>query len=247
MRIALAGTGQMGQAIARLAGDFQCEVVVTFDSDTSVPEELDQPASLESVDVIIDFTTPQQALSHIERYCRWQLPAVVGTTGWYDDLPQVKSWVKEHGAALLYAPNFSLGVALMVRAIRGSLSLLNKLEEYDPYVHEVHHRRKLDSPSGTGLMLAEELLANIDRKHEISVETQHGKISPNVLHVSSTRVGDVFGEHTVGLDSPYDQVRIEHTAKNREGFAAGALRAAHWLRDRRGLFTLDELLADLEA
>jgi 4-hydroxy-tetrahydrodipicolinate reductase len=145
---------------------------------------------------------------------------------------------------LLYAANFSMGVALLQRAVAGVLPLLNQLPDYDAYLHEMHHTRKVDSPSGTAHMLAEMVVEGLARKSHVEPEAQHQRIDPAALHVSSTRAGAVFGEHTVGFDSAFDQLEFIHRAKNRRGFAFGALRAAEWLPGRCGLFTLDDVLAD---
>lgn len=246
LRIALAGTGRMGRAVEALvdAGGSH-QIVARFDERRPLLD-LRDPDELQGADVVVDFSAPDVALDHIHRYCFWGIDAVIGTTGWYDDLPRVEEWVEEGQNGLLYAPNFSLGVAALVRALRGALPLLDRLAEYDPYVHEVHHIGKVDSPSGTALLLANTVLDGLARKHRLAVETQHGRIDPAELHVTSTRAGAVFGEHTVGFDSEVDQITLRHVAKGREAFASGALRAAEWLRGRTGLFTLDALLADLE-
>lgn len=247
LKLALVGTGRMGQAVeAAVARGGRHAIVARFDAAHPLLD-LRDPDELNGADLAIDFSAPDVALDHLHRYCFWGLDAVVGTTGWYGDLDKVRDWVEEGQNGLLYAPNFSLGVAALVRALRGALPLLERLDEYDPYVHEVHHTGKVDSPSGTALMLADELLRGLSRKERVEAEAQHGRIAPEALHVSSTRAGAVFGEHTVAFDSPYDQLQFRHAAKGREAFAAGAVRAAEWLHGRTGLFTLDDLLADLEA
>ena len=243
MTLALVGTGQMGQAVARRAERGGHEIAARFDSGRPLTDA-GGPDALEGADVAVDFSLPDVALDHIERYCRWQQPAVIGTTGWYDDIDTVKDWVQEHGARLLYAPNFSIGVALLRTALRAVAPMLDDLDEYDAFVHEMHHTKKADSPSGTARMLGEVLLERLGRKERLDTEAQHGPIDAEALHVSSTRAGTIYGRHTVGLDSTFDQVRLEHEAKSREGFAAGAVRAACWLvdRERAGLFTLDDAL-----
>ena len=233
----------MGQAIADLAPQRGHEVVATFDSERPLLDVKDR-SMLQSADVAIDFSLPDVALRHIERYCCWQQPAVVGTTGWYNALDDVQAWVETHDATLLYAPNFSMGVALLRHALNGLTPLLERLPDFDPYVREVHHFRKVDSPSGTARMLANILVDGLSHKTHIEVETQHQRIDPKALHVTSTRVGDVFGTHEIGLDSPFDHLMLTHRAKNRRGFAFGALQAAEWLPGRQGLFTLEDVLAD---
>lgn len=236
----------MGQAVeAAVEAGGRHRIVARFDERQPLLDARD-PDALNGADVAIDFSAPDVALDHIHRYCFWGLDAVVGTTGWYDDAGKVADWVEEGQNGLLYAPNFSLGVAALVRALRGALPLLERLEEYDPYVHEVHHTGKVDSPSGTALLLAETVVEGLSRKSRIEPETQHGRIDADALHVASTRAGAVFGEHTVGFDSEYDQLTFRHVAKGRQSFAAGAVRAAEWVAGRTGLFTLDDLLADLE-
>lgn len=242
MKIALVGTGRMGQAVADVAAARNHTVVATFDASTPLLDA--DPDALYDADVVIDFSVPDVALDHIRTYCTWQQPAVIGTTGWYDEQDTVASWVEAHEATLLYAANFSMGVALLRRAVAGVLPLVEQLPDYDAYLHEMHHTRKLDSPSGTAHVLAQMVVDGLTRKSHVETETQHQRIDPAALHVSSTRAGEVFGEHTVGFDSAFDRVEFIHRAKNRRGFAFGALRAAEWLPGRRGLFTLDDVLAD---
>lgn len=242
MHVALVGTGQMGEAVAQVAEDRGHVIETRFHSGR--PFEAADPTSVEGVDVAIDFSLPSLALTHIRRYCEWGQPVVVGTTGWYDHLDTVEDLVDEHGASLLYAPNFSMGIAVVRRAIEGVLPLLDQLEDYDPFVQELHHTQKVDSPSGTAQMLGDVLVEGLERKDQVETETQHQRIDPSAVHVTSTRAGGVYGEHTVGFDGPYDRVAVEHRAKNRRGFAAGAVRAAEWLLGREGLFTLDDVLED---
>ena len=242
MRIALVGTGQMGSTVERLAGERGHDVVARFDVDRPLSEA--NPDALSGADVAIEFSLPDAVPGNVRRYCEAGVPAVIGTTGWYDALDDVREMVASSDTALLYAPNFSLGIALVVRALRGVMPLLNRLPEYDVFVHEVHHVRKVDSPSGTALLLGRTLLDGLDRKQRIETETQHGRIDPEALHVTSSRAGTVFGEHSVGIDSAFDRIAISHEARGREGFAFGALRSAEWLIGKKGMFTLDDVLAD---
>lgn len=245
MNIALVGTGRMGQAVAAVAEERGHAVVARFDAEAPLLDARDDSA-LNGADVCVDFSVPDVALDHIHRYCFWGVDAVVGTTGWTDDLDKVRQWVEEGQNGMLWAPNFSLGLALVSRALAGMLPLLDRLDEYDVAVHEAHHTGKLDSPSGTALRLAEELLAGLARKTRIETETQHGAIDADALHVTSQRVGRVMGEHTVTLDSEVDRIEISHSAKSRRAFAVGAVRAAEWVAGRQGLFTLDDMIDDSE-
>jgi 4-hydroxy-tetrahydrodipicolinate reductase len=245
MHVALVGTGQMGSAVGAVARDRGHEIAARFDSDH--PFTAADPSARDGLDVAVDFSLPALALDHIRRYCDWGLPAVIGTTGWYDDLDTVERLVEEAGGSLLYAPNFSVGVAVVRRALEGVLPLLDELGDYDPFVREMHHTHKVDSPSGTAQMLGGLLVEGLERKDHVETETQHQRIDPSAVHVTSTRAGSIYGEHTVGFDGPYDQITVGHRAKSRRGFAAGAVRAAEWLDGRSGLFTLDDMLADWRA
>ena len=245
MHLALAGTGRMGQAVEAVAAERGHAVVARFDRAAPLLDARDD-AALNGADVVVDFSVPAVALDHIHRYAAWGADAVVGTTGWTDDLDRVRAWVEEGGAGLLWAPNFSLGLALVERALRGLLPLLDRLDDYDLAVHEVHHAGKLDSPSGTALRLADVLLGGVARKTHVEAEAQHGAIDPAALHVTSQRLGSVLGEHTVTLDSPVEQVEVVHRAKSRRAFAVGAVRAAEWVRGRQGLFTLEDMIGGME-
>lgn len=231
----------MGQAVEAVALERGHEVVARFDAETPLLDARDDSA-LNGADVCVDFSVPDVALDQIHRYAFWGVDAVVGTTGWTDSLDTVRQWVEEGQNGLLWAPNFSLGLALVSRALAGMLPLLDRLDEYDVAVHEAHHTGKLDSPSGTALRLAEELLAGLGRKARVETETQHGAIDADALHVTSQRVGRVRGVHMVTLDAEDDRIEITHTAKSRRAFALGAVRAAEWVRGRRGLFTLDDMI-----
>lgn len=250
--IALVGTGRMGQAVEALARERGHAVAARFDAEHPLLAERD--ASALSGAVAIDFSDPAVALAHVERYADWGVRAVVGTTGWTADLDRIRARVEAGGGALVWAPNFSLGVALVVRALRGMLPLLDRLGGpdaggYDVFVHETHHAAKLDSPSGTALRLADELVAGLARKTRVEPETVHGRIDPAALHVTSTRAGHVVGEHTVGIDSAADRIEITHRAHDRRAFASGAVAAAEWLAalpaGRVGLFSLDDVLEGL--
>ena len=243
MQFALVGTGRMGQAVEAVAAERGHAIVARFDAEAPLLDARGASA-LNGAEVVIDFSIPDVALDQIHRYAFWGVDAVVGTTGWTDHLDQVVEWVAEGQNGLLWAPNFSLGLALVSRALAGLLPLLDRLDEYDAAVHEVHHTGKLDSPSGTALRLAEELLAGLGRKTHIEAETQHGAIDPAALHVTSQRLGHVLGEHTVALDSEVEQIQIVHTAKSRRAFALGAVRAAEWVAGRQGVFTLEDMLSE---
>jgi 4-hydroxy-tetrahydrodipicolinate reductase len=234
MRIALIGYGRMGHEIEAVAREQGETIARTFDIGNPV-----DAASLADVDVCIEFSTPETVLENIRVALQAKKDIVVGTTGWYAALPEIRPLAKDSG--LLYSPNFSLGVNMLFRLTAAAAEMMNNSTTYDPYIHEWHHRQKVDSPSGTALKLAEILLAKIERKKRIETARVDGKIAPEVLHVSSTRVGAVPGTHIVGFESDADSIEIKHVAKSRRGFALGALRAAKWLKGRKGVYTMDDV------
>jgi 4-hydroxy-tetrahydrodipicolinate reductase len=234
MRIALFGYGKMGHEIETAARERGETVAEVFDEYR--PVELD---ALDGVDICIDFSTPDAVVGNIRLAIEAKRDIVVGTTGWNDHLPEFRSALKDSG--LLYSSNFSLGMNYFFRMVRRAAELMNNGSEYDPFVHEIHHRQKLDSPSGTAFTLAHILIDEIERKKEILTRPPDGKIKPEMLHVSSTRVGTVAGTHTVGFDSEADCIELTHVAKTRRGFALGALAAARWLRGRKGIYTMDDV------
>ena len=227
----------MGVAVESLAVERGHEIVTRFNR----RQPLQMAAQLSAADVGIDFTLPDAASSHIEVCIRAGIPVVVGTTGWYEGLTRIKELVRCEQGAVLYSPNFSLGIQLTRHALRAAIQLLNHLPDYDVAIHEVHHTRKVDQPSGTAINLAETILEGLQRKSRWAADA---KGDPRTLGITSQRVGTVFGRHEVIMDSPADQMTISHHAKSRAGFAAGAITAAEWICDRTGLFTLEDMLSD---
>jgi 4-hydroxy-tetrahydrodipicolinate reductase len=224
----------MGREIDSIARSQGETIARVFDSRNPV-----RPEALSDVEICVDFSTPETVVQNIRAAIEAKRDIVVGTTGWDKHLPEFRNSVKESG--LLYASNFSLGMNYFFRMVKRAAELMNGAAEYDPYIHEVHHRQKLDSPSGTALRLAGILIDGIDRKKEILSRPPNGKIAPEALHVSSTRAGTVAGTHTVGFDSDADSIELTHAAKNRRGFALGALAAARWLHGRKGIYTMDDV------
>jgi len=236
MKIALIGYGKMGKTIEGLALAQGHTIAGTFDIDRPA-----DTASLHDADVCIEFSTPATAVQNIQTAIAAKKDIVVGTTGWYDRLPEVRQAMGTAQSGILYSANFSIGVNMFFRIVAATADLMRGYDDYDPYVHEIHHRQKADSPSGTALRLAEILVKRIDRKKEIATGRMDGRIPEQSLHVTSTRVGTFSGTHTVGFDSEADLIELTHTARSRKGFALGALRAAQWLRGRKGIYTMDDV------
>lgn len=243
MKIALVGTGRMGQAVEAVATSRGHVIVARFNSGRPLASA-SGPAAMAGAEVAIDFSLPSLVVDHVRQYCTWHQPAVIGATGWYEALPDVEALVASGATPILYAPNFSLGIAVLNHALRAVGPILDRLPEFDAALHEVHHTGKVDRPSGTALALAETLIGSLERKKRLETTPSDGRVDPEALLVTSSRIDSVFGEHTVTVDSPFDQVVLSHAAKNRQGFALGAVKAAEWLPGHKGLLTLADVLQD---
>ncbi len=191
------------------------------------------------VDVIIEFTTPASVLDNIKLASSWQIPMVTGTTGWHDQLSEVRDLVSSGGSALFYASNFSIGVYLYNAVNEYMAKLMNAHDDYDVSMEEIHHTGKLDSPSGTAISIAEKLIENVDRKTAWKNESS---VDETVLEIISKREENVPGTHSVTYDSDIDTLTFSHVAKGRRGFALGAVLAAEWLSDKKGLFGMSDML-----
>jgi 4-hydroxy-tetrahydrodipicolinate reductase len=242
MNLALIGYGKMGKEVEVVAREKGLKILKVFTEENNTGGLGLDPVSLDKVDVCIDFTTPSVVLDNIEAVAECGKNIVVGTTGWYDKLDQVKKLVKEKKVGLLYATNLSLGVNLFSRIVMDAGHLFDKYPDYDVSLSEVHHKAKTDSPSGTALSLGEVILQTLRRKSELLTTPVHGQIKPYQLHVASARVGYVTGKHTVTFDSECDTIELVHTAKNRRGFALGAVVAAEWLKGKKGVYTMRDVV-----
>jgi 4-hydroxy-tetrahydrodipicolinate reductase len=242
MNLALVGYGKMGREVERIAKEKGLHVVKVFDIDNNVDGAGLTKESLKGVDVCIDFSSPESVLENIKAVAACGKNVVVGTTGWYDRMEEVKRLVKEKKIGLLYASNFSLGMNLFTQMVTDAARAFERYHDYDVAISETHHRGKADSPSGTALSLGSAILQHFRRKSELATGTLHGPIKPNQLQITATRVGAVTGRHTVTFDSEADCIELVHTAKNRTGFALGAVIAAEWLKGKKGLFTMRDVL-----
>lgn len=239
-RIVVIGTGQMGAELVQLAPFNHCEVVAQCNR-TTLYANVDPS----TYDVAIDFTQPSAVLHHVAVAAHHRRNLVIGTTGWNNDVSevqQVQQMQQESNIGIVYASNFSLGMQMFFRIVEAAARMVNTRTEYDITLHEWHHALKLDSPSGTALSLANVVLQQVERKKQIATETQHQRIHPADLHVTSTRGGHVVGTHVVNLGGPTDTLTLTHTAHNRSGFAQGALAAAHWLHGRTGFYDVSDVL-----
>jgi 4-hydroxy-tetrahydrodipicolinate reductase len=203
------------------------------------------PELLTGCDVAIEFSLAEAVPANVSVYAAAGCPAVVGTTGWLGDLDSVRAVVSGSSGSMVYGSNFSIGAHMFFAVSRFAASLVAGMKEYDLQIHEVHHRLKKDSPSGTALTLARAVMGAVPRKTRIETGRLDRAPAEEELHVSSSRVGSVPGTHTLMMDSTADTIEIRHQARNRGGFALGAVLAAEWIQDREGFFTVEEFVADL--
>lgn len=242
MKIALIGHGKMGGEIERVAAAKGIQVGKIFTEENNRNGCGLTKESLKGIDVCIEFTLPASAVKNIDAVSRAGKPVIVGTTGWYDHLSAVRKMIEERGTGLVYSPNFSLGINLLMHLLTCAAHLFDRYDMYDVSMREMHHRGKEDSPSGTALHISQLLLQHIRRKTSIAAGNTQGRIRPEDLHIASLRTGEAVGEHAVIFDSESDTMEFLHRAKNRSGFAHGALIAAAWIRDKKGVFTMKDVL-----
>jgi 4-hydroxy-tetrahydrodipicolinate reductase len=231
MKIALIGHGAMGKLIQRLAEDRGHTIAAVIDESAANRSASELTEILRGGDVAIDFTTADAVRRNVEACMAAGVPLVEGTTGWNDKRDEIEKLVSDAGGAFVFGANFSLGVNLFYRIIDFAAELFAKFPEYETFIEEQHHSRKKDAPSGTALKLKE-----IVSRH---VEKEFG--------VSATRAGNIPGTHRVGFDGPADQVLLEHTARSREGFAAGALMAAEWIVGKKGFYEFTDVIDEVSA
>jgi 4-hydroxy-tetrahydrodipicolinate reductase len=237
MKIALIGYGKMGHAIEAIAVAQGHEVIIRVDINS---QYLLEKEHLGQADVAIEFTTPETAYDNILKCFAANVPVVCGTTGWLEKLPEIKAKCQAENQAFLYASNFSVGVNIFFEINKKLAALMATQPQYDVLMEEIHHTQKKDAPSGTAITLAEQILEKVNRKTEWINEEKHLQ---QQLSIVSKRINPAPGTHTVTYTSPIDDITITHTAHTREGFAAGAVIAAAWLKDKKGIFTMKDVLA----
>lgn len=230
--LAIVGYGKMGRLIEQLAPEYGFDVRAKFDSRNNPRGVGLTCEALSGVHVAVEFSTPEAAGANIQRLATAGVNTAVGTTGWLEQLPAVHHAVTQSGTGLVWAPNFSVGVNLFLQAVTYTAALFARQPEYDAWGWEIHHAAKKDSPSGTLRKLAEEMRAG-------------GYDRP--ISLSANRAGAHPGTHEIGFDSLGDTITLRHTARSREGFARGALRAARWVTGKKGLFEFREILGELSA
>jgi 4-hydroxy-tetrahydrodipicolinate reductase len=225
VRLAIIGNGAMGKLVRALAeaeGHEVGRVITSREAALSLEELVEH---LRGHEAAIDFSVAPAVLKNIEAAARAGVPLVEGTTGWHAQTTEARRIVEAHAGALVYGANFSIGVNLFYRIVRRAAELF-AATDYAPFIEEAHHARKRDAPSGTALKLRDVLAAHFTRD----------------IPVASTRAGHIPGTHTVGFDAAADQITLTHTARTREGFAAGSILAARWIKDKRGVYEFSEAI-----
>jgi 4-hydroxy-tetrahydrodipicolinate reductase len=228
MNIALIGHGAMSQLVAaeaRKAGDDVGTVITSEDRGLDVDRLSEK---LRGHDAVIDFSVAAAVLKNIEACAQAGVPLVEGTTGW-GHIEQAKGIVAQHGSALVYGANFSIGVNIFYRIVKQAAALFASVDQYAPFIEEAHHARKRDAPSGTALRLRELMSEHLGSE----------------IPTSSTRAGYIPGTHRIGFDSVADQIMLTHMARSRQGFAAGALLAAHWIVGKKGVFEFGDVIDEI--
>lgn len=243
MKIALIGYGKMGKAIHELANEknekldkkhYDISLIIDVDNRNSITKE-----DLQQVDVAIEFTSPHTAVENIKWCFDADIPVVVGSTGWTDNLTEINQYAIDNNKAFLFAPNFSIGVNIFFEVNRYLAQIMNNHDEYNILLEEIHHTEKKDAPSGTGLHAALDILKRIERKKDwINNETKNIE----TLSILSKREENVPGTHIVTYESAIDKIDLIHTAHNRKGFAGGALLAADWILNKKGAYSMEDVL-----
>lgn len=237
MKTAIIGYGKMGREIERILLERGHSVDLIVDADNAGDLNAE---NLKEIDVAIEFTTPETGYDNVIRCIECGTPVVSGTTGWVSRLDEARKLCAEHGGALFYASNYSLGVNLMFRLNRILAEMMNTLSQYDVRIEEVHHTQKKDAPSGTAITLADDITARLDRKN--GWNNDPAAAAEDEIAVTSLREGMIAGIHTVTYESADDVLELKHTIKNRSTLAAGAVAAAEFLCGKKGFYTMDDLL-----
>ena len=233
MKIAIIGYGKMGQLVEKLSLERGHEIVGVLDDHQWSADKI------KNADVAIEFTQPGSAVENIMKCLNSNVPVVIGTTGWYSDYENMKLLCEQQNGAMLAATNFSLGVNIFFEINKKLAALMNLNNQYEPQILETHHLQKLDSPSGTAISIANGILEKLNAYNNWE---EAENVAKDVLKIQSIRKADVPGTHRVEYQSKEDKITIEHEALNRNGFALGAVIAAEFLKDKKGIYSMKEVL-----
>jgi len=236
MKIALIGYGKMGKAIEEIAVSRGHEIVLKID-EYNLAEF--NKKNVSSADVAIEFTGPHSAYDNVKKALEFDVPLVCGSTGWLDHLDEIKKLCMERGGSFIYASNFSVGVNIFFEINKKLATLMAHQKDYEVQVTEIHHTQKKDAPSGTAITIAEQILENLKRK---KTWVNHVSDNPKELEILSERIDPAPGIHKIKYSSAVDDIEIIHTAHSRQGFALGAVLAAEHIKDKKGIFSMKDVL-----
>lgn len=236
MNLAIIGYGRMGKEIEQMALDRGHKVILRIDESNVSSVNKDD---FKNVDVAIEFTVPESAFKNIDLCFKYDTPVVSGTTGWLNQFDIILEKCKTENQTFFYASNYSIGVNLFFKLNRNLAKMMNNFPDYNVKVEETHHTKKVDAPSGTAITITEALIENIERKNKWEEENEN---SDDSIAVKSFREGNVPGNHKIIYESEFDNIMIEHDAKSRKGFALGAVLAAEFIADKKGYYTMNDLL-----
>lgn len=235
MRITLIGYGKMGKTIEKIALERGHQIAQIIDVNNGKDLFSIQNTA---TDVAIEFTQPESAFENVKYCAENQIPIVCGTTGWLEKRPLIEQICQEKGSAFFYASNYSIGVNIFFKINQLLAKMMNHYPQYEISIEEIHHTEKKDAPSGTAINLAEGIIGEIPRKIGWKLEENVA----NQINISALRQPNVAGTHTIFYQSEIDTIEIKHTAHSRQGFALGAVLAAEWLKDKKGVFGMNDLL-----
>jgi 4-hydroxy-tetrahydrodipicolinate reductase len=230
MKLAIVGYGKMGRSIERLAPEYGCEVALRLDVNNNANFEAMTAENFRGIDAAVEFSMPSTALANIERLAALHVNTVVGTTGWLNEIERARAAVSKSGTALVWGANFSVGVNVFAQIVAEAAALFARQSDYEAWAWEIHHSAKKDAPSGT-------LLALVERMKKSGYD--------RAIDTGSNRAGSIPGTHEIGFDSADDTITLRHTARTRDGFARGALRAARWIAGKKGFYEFREIMNEL--
>lgn len=239
MKIAIIGYGAMGKEIEIAAKEKNILITNIFDIDTPLSANTQY-----DFDIAIDFSTPNAVLDNVKLLAKLKKNIVIGATGWYAKIDEIKKIILENEIGCIWSSNFSIGMQIFFKTLTVATQLASQFKLYDTFISDIHHRNKVDSPSGTATRLANIIVENSNVKNTILTEQINRKISSEELHIAALRGGSIFGTHTVYFDSIADTVELTHRAKSRRGFVEGAIEAAKWIYNKKGFHCFDDILFD---
>jgi len=245
INIFLVGYGKMGKIIHENAGYINANVTAIYDPNIPEYNTTFSHVDFRNIDVAIEFSRPEYAFDNIKLLLENKIPVVTGTTGWFNKIDELINLYKPEEHSLIYGANFSIGMNLFYEIVEKSTQMISQTGLYDVYGLESHHRKKVDSPSGTARVLAGIILENNTSKDQVIYDLNNNSLGEKEFSFSSIRAGSVVGYHEIGFDSDFDELQLIHNAKNRKGFAIGALMAARYAVAKKGFFNFKDVFRDV--